>query len=419
MIRGVSLAVEGAAFAALDRRLLVSSPRPVAVAVSGGGDSVALLLLADRWARAHERRLLVLSVDHRLRPEGAGWTRTCGDLASELGADFRALAWDGPKPARGLPAAARAARHRLLADAAREAGASVLLVGHTADDVLEARAMRRAGSTTPEPRAWSPSPAWPEGRGLFLLRPLLGLRRAALRAWLAAEQRPWIEDPANQDLRFARARARAELTEVEELSLADPPPLALAQITHCAATGALTLARTAIREAAPDAAGAWLGLAAVCAGGGARLPSAAARDRLAGRLRAEGPVVATLAGARIIGAAGEVLLVRESGEAARGGLARLALAAGDAVAWDGRFELTAAQGGLEARPLKGLAGRLPADQRRALADVPAEVRPSLPAVMGPADEVTCPLLGEAPAAAISLVGERLRAAAGLVEREPD
>ena len=197
MIRGVSLAVEGGAFAALDRRLLASSPRPVAVAVSGGGDSVALLLLADRWASAHERRLLVLSVDHRLRPEGAGWTRTCGDLASELGADFRALAWDGPKPARGLPAAARAARHRLLADAAREAGASVLLVGHTADDVLEARAMRRAGSTTPEPRAWSPSPAWPEGRGLFLLRPLLGLRRAALRAWLAAEQRPWIEDPAN------------------------------------------------------------------------------------------------------------------------------------------------------------------------------------------------------------------------------
>src|SRR5207247_1209422 len=82
-----------------------------------------------------------------------------------LGADFQALRWDGDKPVTGLAAAARTARHRMLADAARRAGARAILMGHTGSDVLEAEAMRAAGSTTPDPKEWAPSPAWPEGRG--------------------------------------------------------------------------------------------------------------------------------------------------------------------------------------------------------------------------------------------------------------
>jgi tRNA(Ile)-lysidine synthase len=195
--------------AVLDRRLSATSARPVAVALSGGGDSVALLLAARAWAAAHGRRLVALTVDHRLQPQSRAWTEACGELAHSLGAGFQALAWEGEKPPRGLPAAARAARHRLLAEAARGCGARVILVGHTADDVAEARAMRQAGSTTPAPREWSPAPVWPEGRGIFLARPLLALRRAALRDWLAAEGARWIEDPANADPRYARARARA------------------------------------------------------------------------------------------------------------------------------------------------------------------------------------------------------------------
>jgi tRNA(Ile)-lysidine synthase len=71
----------------------------------------------------------------------------------------------------------------------------VILMGHTADDRLEARAMRADGSTTPDPRAWSPSPAWPEGRGIFLLRPLLGLRRGEIRGWRDGGE-SWSEAPA-------------------------------------------------------------------------------------------------------------------------------------------------------------------------------------------------------------------------------
>ena len=195
-------------FAILDRRLRAASPAPLAVALSGGGDSLALLLLVKAWARARARRVCALTVDHRLNPDSADWTAFCGETAARLGVDFQALAWTGEKPATGLPAAARAARHALLADAARDAGAKVLLMGHTADDLAESAAMREDGSTVADAREWSPSPAWPEGRDLFILRPLLGVSRAALRAHLREAGETWIDDPANDDVRFARARAR-------------------------------------------------------------------------------------------------------------------------------------------------------------------------------------------------------------------
>src|SRR5690606_36099049 len=142
----------------------------------------------------------------------ADWARQCGDVAERLGVAFQALRWDGAKPASGLPAAARAARHALLADAARDAGARVILLGHTGDDLIEAAAMRAEGSTVSDPSEWAPSPAWPQGRGVFLLRPMLAVRRAEIRDWLRARDESWIDDPANEDQRFARARARSTLS---------------------------------------------------------------------------------------------------------------------------------------------------------------------------------------------------------------
>ena len=88
-------------------------------------------------------------------------------------------------------------------------------MGHTASDLAEAAAMRAEGSTTPSPREWAPSPAWPEGRGVFLLRPMLHLARGEIRAWLAARGQTWIEDPANADLfvEVARYQRVAEVAE--------------------------------------------------------------------------------------------------------------------------------------------------------------------------------------------------------------
>jgi tRNA(Ile)-lysidine synthase len=402
----------------LDRRLRPTSDRPIALGLSGGGDSVALLLAAHAWAGVYGRRLLVLSVDHRLQPQSAAWTTACGARARSLGAEFRALAWEGPKPAAGLAAAARAARHRLLAEAAREAGAHVLLLGHTADDVLESQDMRRAGSTTPDPREWSPSPAWPEGRGLFLLRPMLGLRRAALRDWLQARGERWIEDPANADPRFARARARAGLRDGAAPGRLAEGPVELAAAFAPLAGGGFEAMRARLAEAPIGELARALALACVCAGGGARLPRAGAAQRLAHATAGGGPLAATLAGARVLADAACLRIVRDAGEAARGGLAPLALTPGAPVVWDGRFEVAAQSGGLEVRRLAGLAARLPADQQRALAGLPAAVRPALPAVLDASGAVTSPLLGASPAAVASLTEARLSAAARLVAREP-
>ena len=396
--------------AVLDRRLLAASRRPIALGLSGGGDSLALLLMANAWAQAHGRRLLVLTVDHHLNPQSAAWTKACAAHAGRLGAGFQALDWTGPKPATGLPAAARAARHRLLAEAARGAGARVLLLGHTADDGLEAQAMRKAGSTTPDPREWAPSPAWPQGRGLFVLRPMLAARRAALRAWLSRRGETWIEDPANADPRFARARARAELDIAGDYYGPGENALVLAESLRPVPGGGFEAPLAALHAAGADERRRLLALACVCAGGG-RPPRAAAAARLATQL------FGTLAGARLVVEGERALIVRDAGEAARGGLAPLALPAAPVV-WDGRFEISAAGEGLQVRRLAGLSTRLPAGQTRALAALPAAARGALPAIVEAAGGVTCPLLGDSPARALDLTWARLRAAAGLVAREP-
>nr|WP_293455210.1 tRNA lysidine(34) synthetase TilS [Phenylobacterium sp.] len=401
--------LESTVAAVLDARLLRDSPRPLAVALSGGGDSLALTLIADAWARAAGRPLIVLSMDHGLQPQSRAWLDACAATAARLGRPFRALAWAGEKPASGVPAAARAARHRLLAEAGRAMGARVILMGHTADDAAEAQAMRAAGGVTPDPREWAPSPAWPAGRGVFLLRPLMGVRRAGLRDWLTTRGETWIDDPANDDLRYARARAR-RAAPTPARPRAEPPLVLAAQATEAA--GVIRLARAALVDADPAEARRFVAVAAVCAGGGARPPARGRAQRAAEMLRDAGPVVTTLAGARIEADAEQVRIFREPGEARRGGLAPVA-ADGEAIVWDGRFDVEAK--GHETRRLAGLIGRLPADQRAALARLPPAARGALPAWIGEDGSVSCPALtGEA----ASLVGERLRAAAGLVVSEP-
>lgn len=387
----------------LDSHLLRDSRRPLAVGLSGGGDSLALTLIADAWAREAGRELLILTVDHGLQPDSAGWTRACAETAARLGRPFRALSWSGDKPAAGLPAAARLARHRLLAEAARDAGAAVILLGHTADDVAEAAMMRAGGSTTPDPRVWAPSPVWPQGRGVFLLRPLLAAARADLRAWLGARGETWIDDPANADPRYARSRARLAMPPVPALTtLQGPLELARFATEHA---GIITLESARLRAASAAEAHRLVALAAVCAGGGERLPATARTARVAAALQGPEPFTATLAGARIELEDGSVRFFREAGEAARAGLAPLR----PPGVWDGRFEIAA--GGLEVRRLGGLMSRLPKPDQAVTRTLPAAARGALPVVVEADGAMRLAPLE-------SLVGARFRAAAGLVQREP-
>jgi tRNA(Ile)-lysidine synthase len=406
-VHGLTDRLSSQVHAVLDRRLKHSSDAPLAVALSGGGDSRALTLMAAHWAKAHGRRLIILTVDHGLNPHSNAWTALCGELAARLGAPFLALRWEGEKPSRGVPAAARAARHRLLAQASREAGASVILLGHTASDLGEAAAMRAEGSTTPSPREWAASPAWPEGRGVFLLRPMLGIDRAALRAWLAQRDETWIDDPSNEDLKFARARARAAGQGGVAAAGVLPADLAgLAAAAEVDAAGVIVLPRLALP-------GRLIATACLCAAGSSQPPRGERLARVAALIASGANGVATLAGARIEVEDGAVRFMRELG---RAGIERLELAPGRPEVWDGRFELTADRP-VTVVPLAGHGARLGEAERRALALVPAKARGALP-VMLDGEAARCPVL--APVAGLearSLARERLLAACGAVESE--
>lgn len=436
--------LHAAVFPILDRRLRPASPAPLAVGLSGGGDSLALLLIVRAWAAAHGRRIIVLTVDHGLNPDSAAWTEVCAETAGRLGVAFRALAWTGDKPSTGLPAAAREARHALLADAAREAGAKVLVLGHTADDLTEAAAMRAEGSTVADAREWGPSPAWPEGRDVFLLRPLLGVSRAALRDYLREAGETWIDDPANADLRFARARARAAQssprsgegdhpkdgggagaeasgqtgiqdqaaeTGAAPSTLLRRVPLPATQGGETCSWGGLTLPRTSLPTT--------VAMAALCAAGTSRPPRGDSLSLLGRRLRDGEPFVVTLAGARIEADGQAIMVMRDAGEISRGQLAPLPLRPGETVVWDGRFEIATDRADLTVKPLSGLAAKLPPRQQTRLKAVPAPARPTLPVLVRHDGAVSCPILAEPPPVRVTALAlARFEAATGCVDSEP-
>jgi tRNA(Ile)-lysidine synthase len=201
-----------------------STTAALVLAVSGGPDSMALLLLAARW-RAGRRRgpaLIAVTVDHGLRPESAREAAMVARLARRLGVAHRTLRWHGAKPETGLQQAARAARYRLLAEAARKAGARHILTAHTLDDQAETVLYRLArGSGVTGLGAMTPVSAVPVegGGGLILARPLLGIPKARLIATVEAAGVGFAEDPSNADPRFARTRLRSLLPGLAEEGL--------------------------------------------------------------------------------------------------------------------------------------------------------------------------------------------------------
>ena len=406
---------------ALTRRLLRHDSAPIAIGLSGGGDSLALLIAAHRWAVTAGRPLIALTVDHGLQAAGRDWAPWCRARAERLGIEHRTLYWRGDKPATGLPAAARAARHALLADAARRAGSAVILLGHTADDCLEAQAMRAAGARVSAPRGWAPSPAWPEGRGLFLLRPLLASRRADLRAWLEVLGETWIEDPANLDPASGRAQARRRLQGGGCSPPETPGPMAahFLPAVNEGVAGELIIDRKAFTPDFGDVARTMLRAALLCAAGTARPPRGARLDRLVALIGSGVPFVATLAGARVEGAPDVIRIMAGDGDHRRGREIGLALPLDEEVVFEGRFCLRAARPGLIAHRLAGRLGQLDPVQRRALAAAPPRARGALPCLATEdARRVTCAtLVDSADIAVRSLIMPRLAAACGAINDE--
>lgn len=189
------------------------TPRgPLGIAVSGGGDSMALMWLMAQWAAPRRIALATVSVDHGLRPETRAEIAVAKALAARLGLSHDTLHWPSGQARGNLMDAARQARRQLIADWARARGIHCVALGHTQDDQAETLLMRLArGSGVDGLAAMATAQPW---GGVIWLRPLLATPRDALRDVLRGCGASWAEDPTNADPRFARSRTRSAITEL-------------------------------------------------------------------------------------------------------------------------------------------------------------------------------------------------------------
>jgi tRNA(Ile)-lysidine synthase len=358
-----------AVFAQFQRFLDGPRDRPVAVAVSGGGDSVALLRLLVAWG---QRPLEVFHVDHGLNPLSTGWSGFVATLCRHYNVPFHGLRWEGPKPATGVSAKARAARFGLIFNAVRARNIKVVCMGHTYDDVQEAQAMRAEGSNVSAPQMWSPAPLWPQGRGLFCHRPLLRQSRQGLRDYLHDVRQDWIDDPSNTSGKNLRSRVRlrgqfCEAPPAEDAWVIDEAGYdsLFFDPENWMKIGYFRLNMAQFFAYLPKIRRKIFAAAVVCAGGAERLPRSAQIEALLTQKR-----TATVCGAQVWFEGEHIHICRAAHDHRR-------------VAWanehliDGRFGLNA----VVSEPLLPLFGRmqhLVEAHRAEVMRLPAWVRPSLP-----------------------------------------
>jgi len=385
--------VGGEEFAALMAPLGPFGPAPrIAAGVSGGPHSLALALLADRWARARGGGLGVFIVDHGLRAESAVEAAGVAAMLAARGIEARLLPLGLP-PGPGLQDRARAGRHAALLAACAAAGMPWLLLGHHRADQAETllfRALR--GSGAGGLAAMAPARAMPAA---LVLRPLLDIPPARLEAVVAAASLAPVRDPGNADPRFARIALRAALGD----AAGDGPATAALAATATAfgarrgrqeaavaarLAAAVRLFPTGHAEIDPvtlgadSVADAALGALLRLVGGGAFAPPAESVAAL--RRRGGG----TLAGAWLRPRGDRWLLLREPGALAP------PVPATAGAAWDGRFRLLGP--GRAGCSLGALGAASPA-LRRLAPGWPAAVLRGLPAIRQNTTLAAVPFLG--------------------------
>ncbi|MDG1287320.1 MAG: tRNA lysidine(34) synthetase TilS [Rickettsiales bacterium] len=181
----------------------------MAVALSGGSDSLALLHLMHQLYP--DIAITALTVDHQLREDSSYEAMRVNEWMKALDIPHQILKWEHHELQGNLQSNARNARYHLMSEWCLANKTSVLLLGHTQDDQAETIAYQQERSAGPVGLAGM-SGARMENN-IQLLRPLLGHTRAELQDWLGTQQFPWINDPSNQNTAFARVRIRQQLTE--------------------------------------------------------------------------------------------------------------------------------------------------------------------------------------------------------------
>jgi tRNA(Ile)-lysidine synthase len=209
---------------ALDPARLFAGLEPLSglvLAVSGGPDSLALMILAAQWRENSSKggagpvSLSVATVDHELREDSSLEAAKVGEWASSLGLPHAILSWRGEKPTRAIQEKAREARYALLFAHAKVMGAEAVATGHHADDQWETLLFRLArGSGLAGLAGMARDQAFPGGR---VIRPLLGLPKQALVDFCRTQDQAFFDDPSNAHPGFARSRLRALAAPLHDL----------------------------------------------------------------------------------------------------------------------------------------------------------------------------------------------------------
>ncbi len=208
---------DGGLIHSIDTAFAGETPDRVGVAVSGGGDSMAVLHVAKRWADVTGTVLEAVTVDHGLRAEAAREARMVAAFCATHRIGHTTLAWDGAAARGNIAAAGREARYRLIAGWAKARGIGGVLLGHTQDDIAETFLMRLArkagvdGLSMMEPRF--------ERNGVRWARPFWQEARADLRAYLQRHDVPWVDDPTNDNEAYERPKARQALAALAPLGI--------------------------------------------------------------------------------------------------------------------------------------------------------------------------------------------------------
>lgn len=197
--------------------LIHDTKHGLGVAVSGGSDSLALLVLLAEWGQRYGRPIYAATVDHGLRPEASDEAAYVARVCADLGVAHETLPWADRPESGNLPDLARRARYRLLASWAERNDIGCVAVAHTMNDQAETFLMRLGREAGVDGLA-AMAGHWRDGRVVFC-RPALQVSRAELRDALTARNITWIEDPTNHDPSFDRARARRILDQLSDLGI--------------------------------------------------------------------------------------------------------------------------------------------------------------------------------------------------------
>jgi len=370
----------------------------ICIAVSGGGDSMALALLADQWVKTVGGRLIGLTVDHQLRKNSASEARQVGAWLSERNIEHHTLHWQNPSADNALQENARTARYDLMEGWCREHGVLHLLLAHTAEDQAETFLMRRDRGSGPDGLA--AMSAVLERQYCRLVRPLLSVEKTDLRSFLRDQKQDWIEDPSNDDPKFERIRWRNMMTDQvlspdgfcqaaerygQARSVLEQQAARLsARCVSIYPCGFIEIDLAVFVSAQKELSGRVLSRSLMVVGGAMYAPERRKLDRLHDQVCMHEDGVATLAGCRVECQNGTIQIARES----RFLPPPLPVTAGMKLTWDRRFHLSVAGNMASVSPpvtLQPLGARGDAEIKNLLPDldrhgIPRVVRLSLPAL---------------------------------------